>query len=182
MNKNRDASLKIRPQYEELGVEGYYAVHGSSYRNPHEQQIHYLLERLLPDLNLSNVLDLACGSGEVTSKLLEHQAQVSGIDPYTAAAYLARTGQIAELFSFEDIAAGAIHERRYSLVICSFAMHLCPSSRLPTLAYQLAQISPKLLILSPHKRPLLKPEWGWKLETQISFERVKARVFVSSFH
>jgi SAM-dependent methyltransferase len=180
--KREEGNVKIRPKYEELGVQGYYASHGSSYRNPHEKQIHALLETLVPDLDLSNVLDLACGSGEVTIKLLEHGATVSGIDPFTQEAYLARTGLVAEQHSFEDIAGGSLEGRVYSLVVCSFAMHLCEISRLPNLCYQLAQISPQLLILSPHKRPILKPEWGWKLETETSFERVKARLFSSAFH
>ncbi|MFN3266277.1 MAG: class I SAM-dependent methyltransferase [Deinococcales bacterium] len=172
---------KIRPKYEQIGVDGYYATHGSSYRNPHEKQIHILLETMLPHLNLENVLDLACGSGEVTTKLLEHGASVSGVDPYTAEAYFLRTGLQAERLSFADIAAGLLLGRRYSLVICSFALHLCAVSRLPTVCYQLAQVSHQLLLLSPHKRPILKPEWGLRLETEISFERVKARLFSSAY-
>lgn len=174
---------KIRPKYEELGVDGYYATHGSSYRNPHEKQIHTLLETMLPHLNLENVLDLACGSGEVTTKLLEYGATVSGIDPYTAEAYHQRTGQIAESWRFKDIAAGALLGRSYSLVVCSFAMHLCEESRLPQLCLELAQISPQMLILSPHKRPIIKPEWAyWWLKHEEEFERVKARFFVSDFY
>jgi 2-polyprenyl-3-methyl-5-hydroxy-6-metoxy-1,4-benzoquinol methylase len=172
---------KIRPQYEELGVEGYYTTHGSSYRNPHEKQIHVLLETMHSHLDLSSVLDLACGSGEVSIKLLEKGATVSGIDPFTQEAYLARTGLIALNYSFEDIAAGSLEGQVYSLVVCSFAMHLCEISRLPNLCYQLAQISPKLFVVSPHKRPVLKPEWGWQLEVETSFERVKARLFTSVF-
>jgi SAM-dependent methyltransferase len=173
---------KIRPKYDQFGVQGYYVAYGSGYRNPHEKQIHVLLETVLPHLDRSNVLDLACGSGEVSLKLLEHGAVVSGIDPYTQEAYLTRTGLVAEPYSFEDIAGGSLEGRVYSLVVCSFAMHLCEPSRLPNLCYQLAQISSKLLILSPHKRPIFKPEWGWELELDTSFERVKARLFSSVFH
>jgi SAM-dependent methyltransferase len=173
--------MKIRPKYDQFGVQGYYTAFGSSYRNPHEKQIHVLLEVLLPHLDLSQVLDLACGSGEVTVKLLEHGARVSGIDPYTQEAYLSRTGQTAEPLGFEDIATGALEGRVYSLLVCSFAMHLCEISRLPNLCFQLAQLSPQLLIVSPHKRPILKPEWGWTLERETSFERVKARLFSSVF-
>jgi SAM-dependent methyltransferase len=173
--------MKIRPQYEQHGVAGYYASHGASYRNPHERQVHALLEQLIPQLDVSSVLDLACGSGEVSVKLLEYGAVVSGIDPFTAQAYLERTGFTAEPLSFEDIAAGALAGRSYSLVVCSFAMHLCEPSRLPQLVYQLAQVSSTLLLLSPHKRPILKPEWGWRLTTEASFERVRARVFASLF-
>jgi SAM-dependent methyltransferase len=172
---------KIRPQYENLGVQGFYQAHGATYRNPHEKQIRVLLEQLAPDLDLSNTLDLACGSGEVSLKLLELGAKVSGIDPFTAEAYLKRTGLTAENLNFEQIADGILENRQYSLIICSFAMHLMPISRLPLLTYQLANISPQLLILTPHKRPILKPEWGYALETEQSFERVKAKLFKSTF-
>lgn len=174
-------SHKIRPQYEQLGVEGYYQTHGATYQNPHEKQIRVLLEQLVPCLDLSNVLDLACGSGEVSQKILELGGRVSGIDPFTAQGYAKRTGLIAEPYSFEAVAAGALKNRQYSLIVCSFALHLAPVSRLPLLIFALANISPKLLIISPHKRPILKPQWGFLLEVETSFERVKARLFASSF-
>jgi SAM-dependent methyltransferase len=172
----------IRPQYDHLGVEGFYRTHGSSYRNPHEFAVHALLEAVVKtsDLDLSNVLDLACGSGEVTLKLLEFGARVHGIDPFTGAAYLERTGQIAESLTFEDIAFGALERRAYSLVVCSFALHLVEASRLPTLCYQLARVSPKLVILTPHKRPVIQQSWGWMLETELLMDRVRARVYVAS--
>ncbi len=170
-------SEKIRPQYEALGVDAYYQTFGASYRNPHEKQIHALLEQIRPELDLSAVLDLACGSGEVTLKLLEFGAKVEGIDPYTSQAYLERTKQTAQAISFEDIADGALEGRTYSLIVCSFAMHLVPISRLALLCYALTQISSSLLILTPHKRPILKPEWGWRLEQELFFERVRARLY-----
>jgi SAM-dependent methyltransferase len=172
---------KIRLQYETLGVEGFYQAHGDTYRNPHEKQIHDLLEQFAPLLNLSNTLDLACGSGEVSLKLLEFGAVISGIDPFTATAYFKRTGLTAENLNFEQIANGVLEHRRYSLIICSFAMHLAAASRLPLLIYQLANISPHLLIVSPHKRPILKPEWGYCLETTKNFERVKGKLYRSAF-
>lgn len=39
-------------------------------------------------------------------------------------------------------------------------MHLADDSLLPGLCIQLALISKHLIILSPHKRPIIK--WGWK--------------------
>jgi 2-polyprenyl-3-methyl-5-hydroxy-6-metoxy-1,4-benzoquinol methylase len=172
----------IRPQYERLGVEGFYRTHGSSYRNPHEFAVHRLLEviRKTTELDLANVLDLACGSGEVTLKLLEFGARVHGIDPFTGAAYVERTGQIAEPLTFEDIALGALEGREYSLIVCSFALHLVEPSRLPMLCYQLARVSPKLIVLTPHKRPAIQERWGWKLETEFLEDRVRARVYVAS--
>jgi SAM-dependent methyltransferase len=178
MNMSED----IRPQYERLGVEGFYRTHGSSYRNPHEFAVHGLLEEIINtnDLDLSNVLDLACGSGEVTLKLLDFGARVHGIDPFTGAAYFERTGQIAEALTFEDIALGALEGREYSLVVCSFALHLVEPSRLPTLCYQLSQVSSRLVMLTPHKRPVIQESWGWNLETELMMDRVRGRVYVAS--
>jgi SAM-dependent methyltransferase len=172
---------KIRLQYETMGVQGYYLSNGATYHNPHEKQIHVLLEQFAEILHYSNVLDLACGSGEVSAKILELGGNVVGIDPYTAAAYQKRLGLTAEAISFDDIAKGALIARNYSLIICSFALHLADTSRLPLICYHLANISPKFLILTPHKRPVIKAEWGWQLETEMQFERVKARLYQSKY-
>jgi SAM-dependent methyltransferase len=173
---------KIRPQYEAHGVAGFYAQFGATYANPHEAQIKLLLEKLIPDwrLDLSSVLDLACGSGEVSSVILKHGGSVTGIDPFTFEAYQKRTGLEAERWTFEDIANGALEGRRFSLIVCSFALHLVEVSRLPTVAYQLAQIADTLLVLTPHKRPNLKQEWGWKLESETLEARVRARLYRTS--
>jgi SAM-dependent methyltransferase len=176
MNNGRE---KIRTQYETHGIAGYYEQFGATYSNPHEPQIRTLLERLIPAwaLNLSRTLDLACGSGEVSSVILEHGGTVTGIDPFTFEAYQNRTGLEAERWFFEDIANGALEGRRFSLIVCSFALHLVEVSRLPKVAFQLAQISDALLILTPHKRPNLKAEWGWKLEAEVLETRVRARLY-----
>ena len=173
--------ISIRPQYDELGVTGFYASSGATYRNPHEMIIRRLLHQVCLewDCDLSDVLDLACGSGEVTLGLRELGANTSGIDPFTGAAYLERTGLTAEALSFDDICAGALEGRRYSLIVCSFALHLADISKLPVLAHQLARVSPALLILTPHKRPALKPAWGWALMQETMLERVRARLYKS---
>ena len=57
-----------------MGVENYYISHGNDYRNPHERKINLALRKLLfnhqnewmKQLDLSYVLDLCCGSGEMT--------------------------------------------------------------------------------------------------------------------
>ncbi len=169
----------IRPAYEEHGVTGFYQQFGSSYRNPHETILQSLLKRVLLEwkLELEHVLDLACGSGEATLVLQELGAKVSGIDPYTFEAYFERTGLHAETFSFDDIANGMLEGRRYSLIVCSFALHLVENSKLPMLMFQLAQITDTLLVLTPHKRPQIKPEWGWTLEQEILEDRVRARLY-----
>jgi hypothetical protein len=89
-------------------------------------------------------------------------------------------GEPAENITFEQIAEGSLANRRYSLIACSFAMHLCDKSRLPALAIQLSMISPALLILTPHKRPMLRAEWGWDLEGEFVLRRVRARLYRST--
>jgi SAM-dependent methyltransferase len=173
----------IRSEYQARGVRGFYAEAGADYRNPHEPQLRHCIEVAVrtwrPDLG--RVLDLAAGSGEATLALRELGAAcVDGIDPYTAAAYLARTGQPAEAFTFENVAAGAMAGRRYSLVVCSFALHLCEPSRLPAVAQQLSLVGDALLVLTPHKRPVIKPQWGWELVGEVIVDRVRAKFYRST--
>ena len=170
----------IRDAYEEQGVREFYEQQGSSYRNPHEEAIADVLRRCVAQwqLDLSRVLDLACGSGEVTLALrLENTQQIVGADPYTSEAYLDRTGQQALAHSFEQIAQGALAAERFSLIVCSYALHLVEPSRLPALLAQLAICSPALLILSPHKRPEIRDAWGWRLIQQTYRHRVRVRLF-----
>jgi SAM-dependent methyltransferase len=206
----------IRKAYQRHGVEPYYRQFGAQYRNPHELAVRRAVQAAVAawGLDLTRVLDLACGSGEVTLALRDDTCPtpaqstggwasrasaglandldlakqdrdrgataVEGLDPYTGAAYQARTGQPAEALSFEAIAGGALDGRRYSLVVCSYALHLVPPSRLPRLAYQLSRIAGALLVLTPHKRPHLRPEWGWRLVGEMVVERVRARSYQST--
>jgi trans-aconitate methyltransferase len=174
----------IRKAYEQHGVRGYYQRHGAGYRNPHEASVARALAAAVqswqPDLR--HVLDLACGSGEATLALRQLGASaIDGVDPYTGPAYLARTGQPAEPLTFEAIAAGAMAGRRFSLIVCSYALHLLEPSRLPQLAYTLSQLAPALLVLTPHKRPALRRTWGWEQVGEMVVERVRVRYFNSSY-
>jgi len=172
--------MSIRHEYEQHGVAGYYQNFGAAYRNPHELAVRHALHAAVAawGLDLGRVLDLACGSGEATLALREvGAAQIDGLDPYTAAAYAERTGQRAATLSFEAIAAGALDGRRYSLIVCSYALHLLEPSRLPQLAYQLSRVAPALLVLTPHKRPDLRPAWGWTLTHELRVERVRVRAY-----
>ena len=175
-------SSAIRKGYEEYSVAGFYEKFGDDYRNPHEAAIQAILPLAVNQwqLDLAKVLDLACGSGEVTLVLKSLGASdIDGIDPYTYNAYFKRTGQSAATFTFEEIASGIISDRNYSLIICSFALHLVDDSRLPVLAYQLSLIAKAIVIITPHKRPQLKPEWGWIYLDEIVVDRVRARLFYS---
>ena len=58
--------------------------------------------------------------------------------------------------TFADIAADALSGREYSLIVCSFALHLCEPSRLPALAFELARAADAMLILTPHKKPEIR--------------------------
>jgi SAM-dependent methyltransferase len=172
--------MSMRGEYEKHGVRGYYQEFGAAYRNPHEFAVRQALHAAVATwaLDLSRVLDLACGSGEATLALREIGAgQIDGIDPYTTQAYQARTGAPAEPLTFEAVAAGALDGRRYSLIVCSYALHLLAPSRLPRLAYQLSRLAPALLVLTPHKRPDLRAEWGWRLAGELRVERVRVRAY-----
>jgi hypothetical protein len=175
-----DDEPDIRAAYERYGVQGYYMRFGAAYRNPHERAIHAALGAAVAGwgIPLDYMLDLACGSGEVTLAVQELGANnVDGVDPYTYDAYTERTGRAAERLTFEQIAAGALAGRHYDTIVCSFALHLVEPSRLPALALQLSLVADHLLILTPHKRPAIKPEWGWSLAGELVVDRVRARYY-----
>ena len=180
----------IRHQYERLGVRKYYENHGSSYQNPHEHLVRRAIGDLVPrwKLDLCSVLDLACGSGEATLALVEAGAQaIQGVDPYTLTAYSRRTGRPCREISFEQLATGSLRGENLTLVVCSYAMHLVEESRLPVLCYQLKELAPTLLILTPHKRPVIDAEWGWGLQAEKVFNtnkpeyhRLRARLYTAA--
>jgi len=168
----------IREAYETLGVEGFYKQHGSSYTNPHEASIKEVLDASISFWNpdLTNVLDLACGDGVITRNL--KATNVVGIDPYTNEAYLSKTGKQALTYTFDDISNGAISDHRYSLIICSYALHLVEQSKLRKLEYMLALISKYMLIISPHKNPTIVN--GWTLKPyDLYLERIRAKYYES---
>jgi SAM-dependent methyltransferase len=173
----------IRTAYEKYGVTEFYHNFGDHYRNPHEASIVKIIEAVhaTGKFDFSKVLDLASGSGEVTLALQTlGYTNVDAIEPYTFNAYLERTNKPAEQYRFEDIEQGILSERFYSLIICSFALHLVESSRLPTLSYQLSRIAPSLIVITPHKKPILKTAWGWRLLNELQLERVRARLYLST--
>ncbi len=163
----------IRSAYQSHGVVPFYQKHGSTYSNPHTNDIHKCIDTVFSmwKPKMDSVLDLACGSGEITSHI--KATKITGIDPYTQEAYFKSTGKHALPYSFEDIINGSIQDHSYDLIVCSFAMHLLEPSRLPALCYALTQISSNLLILTPHKKPVIS--WGWKIQGELYLNRVRAR-------
>lgn len=151
------------------GAEGWYRDNGSSYRNPHEDSIVDVLGLAVswwPTVFNAKVLDLCCGSGEVTLGLLAAGLPIERItacDPYTSEAFLLRVGRACEPHSFADIANGALGDRQFSGVVCSYALHLCEPSWLAPVCLALAAVSPALVIITPHKRPEIPESYGWQL-------------------
>lgn len=162
----------VRDEYADHpeGAAGWYRDHGSTYLNPHEDAVTAMIERSVrthPDAYAGDILDLAAGSGEVTLALLAagvDSARLHACDPYTAATFTGRTGRPCDVAGFEDVASGVLGEARwFSAIVCSYALHLCEPSWLPILCAQMTLHTDRLVIVTPHKRPELRPEWGWEL-------------------
>jgi len=155
----------IRNYYSELGVKAFYEANGKDYQNPHFPQIAELLQNNTHRIDYSNVLDFCCGSGEVTQVLAEMGFPNSiGSDPFTQEAFERNTGKTCNHWNFDDVVKGALEGKKFSAVICSFAMHLCEKEKQFPLVYQLFQTSPQIIILTPHKRPALELLDGVKLD------------------
>lgn len=153
----------IRNLYERLGVDAYYKKYGEFYENPHFEQIESLIVQNESKLDYSNILDFACGGGEICSiiKTLGYN-KFTASDPYTAKLFEKQLQQTCLSWSFLDVVKGKL-SGNYSCIICSFALHLCPENLLYDLAIQLFKVSPILVIITPHKRPQLEKFEGISL-------------------
>jgi SAM-dependent methyltransferase len=168
----------VRKEYDEIGVDSYYIKHSKDYINPHEEIIGRLLEFAEDKKYIGEkVLDLCCGSGEVTCALQKYNHEVVGADPYTMDAYNKRVGKMPIELTFDDIIFGKL-EKEFDCIICSFAMHLCEESKLPALLWKLGEIANTLIIITPHKRPDCDNISGWLLVDEIKLDRVRMRVYV----
>ncbi len=175
--------MKLTDEYNEAGTpEQFYRDKGAQYRNPQERDVRAMLRRQLSPTELDHVLDLACGSGEATLEVVAMGGRTTCVDPFCGAACTERTGQECLPFSFESICHGEcfFEPDSFSAVICSFALHLLDESYLPAILAVLASWSPVLIVLSPHKRPHIRPEWGWKIESEHVDNRVRFRRYVRS--
>lgn len=169
-------SSKIRPLYDEHGAEGYYRIYGDQYENPHLPEIEALLERNYQRLDCSGtVLDFGAGGGEVSSKLQQLGAhQIVGCDPFTHALFERKTGLPCLKDSFKDVVRVGI-SGQYSLIVSSFAMHLCPLKDLFSLTWNLLQAAPLLVVITPHKRPELEKIPGVELAWEDAVETVRGK-------
>lgn len=183
-HKTETHSEPVRCGYDQHGLDQYYAIHGADYRNPHEKIIQKILKSWLIQEKRSTeirVLDLACGSGEISLILRDYGVEkITGVDPYTAMAYQKRTGLEAIPYTFQQIThSGLVDDSgerlAFDLIICSFALHLCEKSRLPALCLRLAEMSPNLVVITPHKRPEISENWGWLMKSELIMDRVRLR-------
>lgn len=175
--------MSFRDNYKN-GVEAYYRRFGDAYKNPHEAKVWGAIGGVLSHLRLDHVLDLACGSGEVTRALISVGVllrNIEAVDPYTKVAFFKGENLQVSRFresSFEKIARDGLEGARFSCIICSYALHLCKESVLPDLLYVLSQVSQQLLVISPHKRPrIVSPFWDLQLHER--FDGVHTRLFQS---
>lgn len=146
----------IRKEYEDLGVDGFYKKSGWHYSNPHEPQIITLLEKNKSQINYEKILDFCCGSGEVTTALAKMGFENTiGSDPYTQQAFRKRTSKKALSLSFDQVIRKGLPEK-YTAVIASFALHLCPPDKLYPLVAQIFESTTQLVVITPHKRPQLE--------------------------
>ena len=187
----------IRKQYDAAGgATKYYTSHGTEYRNPHEfllkmalmQSLFHCGSAWITPSDLSRVLDLCCGSGEITLFLRAYAEAhslcdavpmvIDGVDPYCHEAYKERTGNTAHRYTFKDIADGALDtlvekEGAYDLIVCSFAFHLCEKHLFRMCCTALSKIGKKLLIVSPiHLHTLDITRNGWKIVTADTWPEV----------
>ncbi len=150
----------IRNQYQEMGVEQFYMKNGTEYSNPHFLFIEELLIRNKDRIDYSNALDLCCGAGEVSLILRDQFNEISfASDPFTQNAFKKNLKRECFSWSFDDIITKGI-EQKFTVVICSFAMHLCKAEKLYPLVSQIFKSTEELIILTPHKRPALEKLTG----------------------
>lgn len=167
----------IRSQYEQYGVDEYYSRHGSNYENPHMTDISQLLEQVnLRELGVCHVWDLCCGSGEVSEHVLKQGIDVTASDPYTIEAYRKRIGKLPYSYKFIDICSGEFDQiPQVDMIICSYALHLCPLYLQPALYVQLSQVSHLLLVISPNKNT--KVGSGWELQREWKVGKARGRLY-----
>lgn len=138
-------------EYKRHGVDDFYRLHAHDYENPHRDVVEKIVRKAKDEWNIEgSVLDLCCGSGEVSNVLRDFD--VEGLDAYTKKLYEQNTGNHCIEMTFKDIVRFGL-EKHYDNVICSYALHLCERSMLPMLLYQISRASNNLFVITPHKKP-----------------------------
>jgi hypothetical protein len=103
-------------------------------------------------------------------------------DPYCFAAYDNRMGRPAHKWSFQDGAEGVLDDLEpYDIVLSSFALHLVEPQWQYITFSALARSTRFLVVLTPHKRPIIDSSTGFAEVGEIVHERVRVRLYESQF-
>lgn len=173
-------NLEVRNQYKFYGSpDEYYKKEKENYHNPHFEIVKKLLLQFKLEPGTQSVIDLCCGNGEVTSVLSEIYPSVTftGVDPYLDEIYKRKQKRDCLKLSFKDLATDFEAFPQTDVIVCSFALHLCPTDLLPTILFNLASKSKYLVILTPNKKPDIHQFWEL-IETQKE-ERVTMKIYES---
>lgn len=173
-------NLEVRNQYTLYGSpDEYYKQEKEHYNNPHFEVVKKLLLQLNLKPTTQSVIDLCCGNGEVTSVLSElyPSTTFTGVDPYLNEVYERKQKRDCLKLSFKDLATDFESFPKTDVIVCSFALHLCPIDLLPTILFNLASKSKYLIILTPNKKPDIHQFWEL-VETQKE-ERVTMKIYRS---
>lgn len=158
--------MKIRDEYNKLGVAEFYKIKNDAYSNPHEK---FVEECLLYHWSekYKTVLDMGCGDGLVTKYLKKNKLVVTdnvyGCDAYMYERYERETKEKCFKYSFEDISKGEYNLPKVDVIIMSYAIDLVDKSYLNNFLYSLSTLSEELIIIRPNKHIL--PETYWKIES-----------------
>lgn len=175
--------LKVRNKYKLYeSSDEYYQQEKENYYNPHFEVVKKLLLQLELEPSTQSVIDLCCGNGEVTSVLSEIYPFVTftGVDPYLNEVYERKQKLDCLKLSFKDLATDFESFPQTDVIVCSFALHLCPTDLLPTILFNLASKSKYLVILTPNKKPEINQFWDL-IETQKE-ERVTMKIYKSQIN
>lgn len=145
-------TLKLRDEYDRLGVSGYYIQKADEYFNPHEQDIMSCLH----DIEIGQfdwILDVGCGNGLVTKVLNNGTRYFVGIDKFMAERYRQET----KFFCYErDLTVPTCVDigEHFDLAIISYVIDLLPKSVVPGLIWSILQKADRLAIIRPNGHQL----------------------------
>jgi len=179
--KYLDKYESVRGDYEKHGVDDYYKNFSDQYDNPHSQYIYEIIDEIFNSglVDFTKCLDLSCGDGLITQILVNKGVMnVKGLDPYMCKEYEEETKKKCLKLSFKDIQSGKLSES-FSTIFCSYGLHLCESSILPDVLWNLSLISEFLVIISPNNRPIITENNGWKHIYNMKKGKSKCKIYVS---
>ena len=139
---------------------------------------HLSLDWVLEKINIIKFIDLAAGTGEVTSYLAKNKiTDAIGIDPYLSETYEQNTGKKCLSLSFEDVAVNGL-DYNTQTIICSYALHLCDKSYFNNLIYNLSRSCEYFVLISPSKYPVISDEY-FELIDSIIINKTHCKIYKS---